>query len=322
MIRPTRHLVYLLAMFSLFGCFKRKNTNPKNLEEWLEANFPGQFKVLDSNQNYDIKDLFFTGKKRGLVADVADQEVQFIVDWIKPDKNGGSLGINVEEVKHKLEEGRADVQRGRELFKLLKDNGLHQFSVGSIEQAAYILVFAEPSVENRNQIISSIKNTLDARAEQPQTSIWIEIMEPSAYQVEFQDIIPRAFWQRPGTWHDSNKIMSLDFEWKKGIPVSALMKGWKFNTYSERTSGFIKEAYPKALAWAEKKLPKPFYLEPEHMVWFSEVSEEEADGLAAKLGFPYFESKPGEEEEAEPKGHVVGIYLIDSKEFIKVKKDF
>lgn len=321
MIRPTHHLVYLLAMFSLFGCFKKKNTIPGNLAEWLEANFPGQLKVLDSNQNYDIKDLFFTGKKRGLVADAADQDVQFTLDWTKPDKNGGSLGLSVDEVKHKLEEGRADVQRGRELFKLLKDNGLQQFSASSVEQAAYILVFAEPTLENRRQIITTIKNTLDARSEQPQTSIWIEIMEPSAYQVEFQDIIPRAHWQRPGTWHDDNKIMSLDFEWKKGIPLNALIKGWAFNTHSARTGQFMTEAYPKALAWAEKHLPKPFYLEQDHMVWYSEVSSDEADGPAVKIGFPYFASKPGEAEDVEPKGHVTGIYLIDSKEFIAVKKD-
>jgi hypothetical protein len=309
-------------MFSLFGCFKKKNTNPRNLEEWLDANFPGQFKVLDSNQNYDIKDLFFTGKKRGVVADAADQDVQFTLDWIKPDKNNGSLDLRVEEVKAKLEEGRADVKRGRELFKLLKDNGLQQFSVSSIEQAAYILVFAEPTIENRRQIITVIKNTLDARAEQPQTSIWIEIMEPSAYQVEFQDIIPRSLWLRPGTWHDSNKIMSLDFEWKKGISIDALMKGWAFNTHSDRTSQFRIEAYPKALAWAEKKLPKPFYLEPEHMVWSAAVESDEAAEAAVKFGFPYYASKPGDDEEVEPKGHVAGIYLIDKKEFINIKKDY
>ena len=68
----SRHPFYLLlAMFSFFSCFKKKVTYPKNVEQWIEANFPGQLVVVNSNWNYDINDLIITGKKIAVVADKA-----------------------------------------------------------------------------------------------------------------------------------------------------------------------------------------------------------------------------------------------------------
>lgn len=321
-LRPFFYL--FLTMFSLFSCFKKKPSHPENIEAWLEATFPGQLVVVVNNWNFDVMNLFVSGKKIAVVADKSDPEVQFTLAWHKPAKNETGLGLDSTEVKARLDTCRADVQRARELHRQLKQHGLQQFSVSSIQSAAYILVFAEPTPIARQQITSAVIATLDARKEQPQTRFWIEIMEPQFYHTEFQDIVPHSEWQKPGTVFTGNKIMSLNFEWKKGLSVTGLKRGWALNEMAERCSNYIDDAYPKALAWGEKNLPKPFYLEPTQMVHFdlekTPLGNDEADLLTIQLGFPYFKTKPAEADDIEPEGLVTGIYNVDDKSFSKMKR--
>ncbi len=126
--------------------------------------------------------------------------------------------------------------------------------------------------------------------------------------------------------------MSLNFEWKQGIPVSALMGGWELHDNADRTSRYIEEVYPKALAWAEKNLPKPFYLEPIQMVAYElgkmPRADNTSDPMTIQFSFPYFKTKPtaadstetAETEQMEPTGYVTGIYHVDQKTFEKIKR--
>jgi hypothetical protein len=276
-------------------------------------------------------DLLFTGKKTAVLADKSDPDVQFTAHWSKPTKNEQSLGLDSIEVQQKLDACRADVKRARELFQLLKDAGLLQCSVGSIDSAAYVLVFAEPTPAMRKQILTAVTSVLESRTTQPQTSIWVEIMEPAFYHNLFQDIVPHAIWQRPGTLMSYNKIMSVDFEWNKRIPVSDLMQGWELNKEANRAIVYQKSAYLKAQAWAKKNLPQPFYLEPEQMVSYNHEIEpnnnKEQHLLEIRFGFPYFDNKPVEADstetnsvsDLEPKGYVTGIYNVDDQSFTKIK---
>lgn len=301
--RCLKPIFFLLAMFSLFGCFKKKAPSP-NIETWLEAHFPGQFSVLDKNRNFDLVDLVSGGKKIAVVADKADNDVQFTLDW---NKNQPELGLDPAFVAEKLNSCRADVQQARKLLESLKNNGLQQLSVGVIDAAAYIQVFSEPGPDLREQIRKAILKTLNAGTTPGQTNIWVEIMEPDAYRTEFQDIIPRAHWQRPGTWQEDNKIATLGFERTSGT-VAAVLEDWKLNLYAKRNSRYREAAYPKALAYAEKKLPQPFYLEPAQMV---EYSQDDHDPMAIIFRFPYYKAKPVEGETAEPEGYVSAVYQTD-----------
>jgi hypothetical protein len=329
----SRHPFYLLlVVFSIFSCFKKKATYPKNVEEWIEANFPGQLVVVNSNWNYDLKDMIITGKKIAVVADKADPSVEFTLNWSKGSDKHPELGLDSLDVQAKLGTCRADVKRARELFTILQNNGLKQFSVSSIEQSAYIIVFAEPTPAQRKHITTVVTSTLESRKEQPQTSIWIEIMKPSFYHQYFQDIISHAEWQRPGTVYGNNKIMSLNFEWKKGIPLSALLAGWELNEAAATNGNYAEDAYPKALAWAEKNLPKPFYLEPTQMIAYDlekmPGANTEKNRLTICYSFPYFKTKPenvdtsgtGVEYGIDPEGYVSGIYDVDEKTFNKIKR--
>ena len=302
-------------LISLFGCFQKKEKK-NNLPTWLETNFPGQLEVVENIIDLDLKNLYYK-KKSSIVAEKSDPEVQIIVTWFKEQPG---LGITVEEVKASLEKSRKEVAAGRALFKSLKQNGLDKFSVGVIEMAAYILIYEEPTPEVRRNYLEKILSTLDAMPDHEQTSIWIEFMEPAVYQEHFKDIILLGYWNRGGSYHDDNKIMSLDFEWKEGLEVDILNTGWAINPNSQRSTQYREDAYKVALTWAEKNIPSPFYLEKDQMVG---VGPDDEDPLALQFDFPYYTSKPdasviGYEENA--LGYVNGVYQTEKKTFTKIKK--
>lgn len=303
-----------LAMFSFFGCFKKKPA-PNNIETWLEAQFPGQFEVLHSNLNFNVMDMY-RGKKTALVADKADPDVQFLLFW---KKDSTDLRLTNEEVQTSFETAKRDVAQARDLFKLLKNKDLEKISVGVIEPAAYILIFAEPDAAMREEVLTKIKAALDERGEASQKSIWIEWMEPSAYGQKFGDIIPNGHWKTEPGWQEQEKIMSLNFEYRKEVSVATLMRHWEANPMSKRGAADRDDAYRQAKIWAEKNLPKPFYLEPEQLVGF-EVDKQ--DGLAIHYHFPYFDARPGEGDSGlmEPKGYVSGLYHTEKKTFSGIKK--
>ena len=301
-----------LAMFSFFGCFKKKPT-PVNIETWLEAQFPGQFEVLHSNLNFNVMDMY-RGKKTALVAEKADPEVQFVLFWKKdlPD-----VGLTKEEVQTAFETAKNDIAQARDLFKQLKNKGLEKISIGVIEPAAYILVFAEPTTATREEVLTKIKSVLDATS--GPTSIWIEMMEPSAFGQKFGDIIPNGHWKTETGWQEQEKIMSLNFEYRKNMSVATLTRHWQVNPMSKRGAADREDAYRQAKIWAEKNLPKPFYLEPNQMVGFE---TDEKDGLAVHYHFPFFDVQPSESDSnsVEPKGYVSGLYHTKKKTFSNIRK--
>ena len=302
-------------LISLFGCFKKKEVK-NDLPTWLETNFPGQLVMVNNIVNLDPMNLFIKEKKT-ILADKNDPEVQIKVTWFK--KEDG-LGLNVAEVQTSLDNARKDIKAARMIFDALKKNGLEKFSVGAIEMAAYILIYDEPSSELRKSNLIKILASLDALPDHSQTSIWINWMEPTAYQQEFKDIIPYGYWYRGDSYHDNHTIMSLDFEWSPGLKADILNTGWTISIKSERALSFQDEAYTAASSWAEKKLPSPFYLEKDQM---TTIGPDEEDRMAIEFQFPYFTSKPdttvlGFEDSA--LGYVRVVYQTDQKTFGKFKK--
>ena len=311
----TKALLFLFLMFSLFSCFRRKSA-PTNISGWLEQQFPGQFNVVISNlKMLDIK-AQFKGEKRALIASQSEPEVQFLLDW---EKGTPSLGVDSATVLRLYEASKADVVRARALFQRLTSAGLSRFSAGVIQPAAYIQVYAEPAPEARRQVLTTILAALAVEA--PQTSIYVEWMEPEAYHTEFQDIIPLGHWSTGMGWQRENNIMSINFEWKAGLQATQLLAHWALNPESKRCAGFRQEAYRQALAWAEKKLSPPFFLPPDEPSGY-EVVETEA-GPAIRYCFPYFDKAlPATDsvETPEPAGYVCGTYSADQRRFSGIRK--
>ncbi|MCC6462165.1 MAG: hypothetical protein IT260_16985 [Saprospiraceae bacterium] len=312
----TKSIFFTLLMFSLFSCFRRKSP-PTNIGDWLEQTFPGQFQVLDSNlKMLDIR-AQFRGEKRALIAGKTESEVQFLLDWQKGEP---SLGVDSVAVLRLYAASKADAIQAQALFRRVATQGLPNFSVGVIGSAAYIQVFAEPLPDTRRQVLTGILAALALEA--PQTSIFVEWMEPAAYRTEFQDIIPRGHWSQDIGWQRQNNIMSINFEWKPGLKASVLLSHWALNPESTRCSEYRAEAYRQALAWAEKKLPQPYFMPADEPAGY-EALETGADGPAIRYGFPYFDQALPENdslEQPEPAGYVCGTFQSDSRTFSGIRK--
>lgn len=300
---------------TLFGCFQKKE-KANDLPTWLETHFPGELVVVNNIVNLDPRNLFIKEKKT-ILADKNDPEAQIMVKWFKKEEG---LGLDVGKIQTDLDNARKDVKAARMIFEALKNNGLEKFSVGVIEMAAYILFYEEPSPELRKNNLIKILATLDGLADHSQTSIWMNWMEPSAYQQEFKDIIPYGYWLRGDSYHDSNTIMALDFEWSPGLKADILNTGWAISIKSRRSLTYQDDAYNAASAWATKNLPAPFYLEKDQMIT---IGPDEEDRMGIEFQFPYFTFKPdtavsGFEDNA--LGYVRVVYQTDQKTFGKFKK--
>lgn len=298
----------------LFGCGKKKDKKP-NLEGWLETNFPGQLVVVGNVVDLDPRNLF-TSKTQTILADNGDPDVQIKVTWFKKEEG---LGLHQDEVQTMLDDSRRDVKAARSIFGALKGKGLDQISVGVIDMAAYILVYKEPTPELRNQYAAAILDVMTAMPDHAQTSIWIECMEPTAYGEHFKDIVPFGYWRRGDSYHDSNKIMSLDFEWNEELKAEHLLPHWKANHSSSRAMAVTKAAYVEAAAWASKHISGPYYLEPDQMI---RVGLDDDDSLSLRYEFPYFETKPDTSDTGffeNALGYVSVAYHMDKKTFSGIK---
>lgn len=302
-------------LMGIFGCGKKKDKKP-TLESWLETNLPGQLTIVGNIVDLDPRNPF-TSKTQTILADSKDTDVQIKVTWYKKEEG---LGLNKDEVQSMLESSRKDVKAAREILQGLKAKGADKISVAVIDMAAYILLYEEPTPEVRNRYADLVLSVITAMPEHTQKSIWIECMEPAVYGEHFKDIVPFGYWRRGDSYHDSKKIMSLDFEWNADLKTEHLLPHWTYNYNSERVSAMSDAAYQEALSWAGKHLSSPFYLEPHQMIQYGLNA---ADSLAIEYSFPYYESKPDTSQssyEYEPLGHVNVSYQTDQKKFFGIGK--
>ena len=316
----TKLLTCTLIMFSIFGCF-RKKTSPNNIEAWLGQEFPGRFEVLVSNLKMIDVMAQFEGRKQALIAEKSDPEVQMLLDW---QKDTASLGLDPKAVSRMFEYARECKEKSLDFYKLLKTRGLEKCAVAYYDQRIIMLVFEEPGLEMRERTLAAVKQALDAWIKLPGGSGYIQFMEPAAYGSKFQNFIPHGHFKVENAWQEENSILSTQFEWKENLNLTGL--NWVINPVSKRETQYQEDAFEQAKAWADKNLPKPFFMDAGQPVGFEFSKTDEKDIQASQGGipsiryaFPYFDKKPGEAS-AEPKGYVTGIYRSDDQAFVLVRK--
>ncbi|MBK9336880.1 MAG: hypothetical protein IPM98_09950 [Lewinellaceae bacterium] len=303
-----RHAPWIFLMLSLFSCF-RKKTAPETVGAWLEQQFPGRFDVQVSNLKMLDLPAQFKGEKRAAVADKADQEVQFFLNW---QKGVDGLGLDVEAVTRAHEYAKTEVATARAWQERLQNAGLEKFSVGVVDKALIVQVFGEPSAAIRDGSAATIRRALNDRQDQFPERVFIEIMEPVAFHTEFRDIIPRGHWEIGTGWQRNNLILSWCME--SGSDAAAV---WEYNPESGRSSRYHTDAFQQAKAWADKNLRKPFFMDSDQMVAYDGAPPKaRKKGPAISFSFPYFDKKPG--EDAEPQGYIIGIYYPDEQVFTDV----
>ncbi|MCC6413220.1 MAG: hypothetical protein IT270_16270 [Saprospiraceae bacterium] len=300
-------LTLLLLMFSLFSCFKKKSPAKSDFPSWLETHYPDKFTVLESGSNYDIMD-YLKGKKQTWVAEKADPDVQFLMYW---NKNADTLAITTAELQKEWDIARDNTRRARELYTMLKEAGLENVSAGASSNKGNILVFAEPTPEQREALAKILTQLRPKLRTAGFESVWTGIMEPSAYKYHFEDIIPAPHWRRAGGWQDNNLLFFAKWALQDPTP-----ERFQYNNACDRNGAISDEAAVEAQAWAEKNLKKPFYLEKE--TGYS-VGDDPSDPLKVVYEFPLYTAKPANNED-EPIGYVSVTYHVDKRTFTGIKQ--
>ncbi|MBL7795812.1 MAG: hypothetical protein JNJ90_04835 [Saprospiraceae bacterium] len=304
-----RYAPWLFLMLSLFSCFRKKSP-PKSIEPWLEQQFPGRFSVLNSNLKMLDVMAQFRGEKRALVADKADADVQFFLDW---EKGVESLGLDTQTVADAHTRAKTDVAAAREWFGRLQQAGLEKFSAGVVDESLTVQVFREPTAPERQQALDRVQV---ATAGQAPGVVFVEMLEPAAFGTEYRNIIPRGHWETGTGWQRRNMILSLRIE--PGAETPAV---WKYNPESTRCGQYQNDAFEQARMWADKNLPKPFFMDSNQMAACDlKPQTPKGKGPAIGFSFPYFDKQPTGESDNEPQGYVYGVYYPEEQIFTEIRK--
>ncbi|MGB4847868.1 MAG: hypothetical protein WBP41_08120, partial [Saprospiraceae bacterium] len=300
---------------SIFSCFRKK----ENLESWLEKKFPGEYELTDSRTKFlsGLPTVSFLKKVTSVVGLKSDPEVQFVITWYKDSKD---LSVSVEEIQNAADQSKKEAEQARALYKSYTENGSAKVSVAVVEEAAYFLVYEEPTIENRKKYLQAILTTLDRKTDFAQTKVFVEFMEDSTYHQEFKDIVPKGFWNRIDHYYQDNKTVSIDFAWSPKMKTDTLMSKWTVNILANRIHTYQEESYRAASSWAEKNIKPPYYIEPVQLVW---NDLDEHDPMSIHFHFPYYPTKPeedNEDKEANRIGFISGVYQVDKKTFSKIEK--
>lgn len=299
-------------MLSFFSCFRKKSP-PTTVGPWLEQHFPGRFSVLNSNLKMLDVMAQFRGEKRALVADNSDAEVQFFLNW---EKGIESLGLDTQTVTDACEHAKAEVAVAREWLGRLQKAGLNRFSVGVVDETLTVQVFGEPSRPVCEKTVATVRTALKDRKDQFPARVFFEIMEPAAYQTEFQAIIPRGHWEVGTGWQRKNLILSWRME-----PDAGTTPVWSVNPESGRCSQYREAAFRQAKAWADKHLPKPFFMDADQMAAYDQTPAN-AGGKVPAIGFsfPYFDKDLAGDSDSEPQGYVYGVYYPEEQTLTEIRK--
>ena len=307
-----RYAPWLFLMLSIFSCFRKKSP-PKTIEPWLEQQFPGRFSVLNSNLKMLDVMAQFRGEKRALVADKADPDVQFFLDW---EKGVESLGLDTQTVTDAHARAKTDVAAARAWFGRLQQAGLEKFSAGVVGESLTVQAFSETTAPERQRVLDRVRAALGKHSGQVPGVVFVEILEPAAFGTEYGNIIPRGHWETGTGWQRRNMILSLRLEPEAETPAI-----WEYNPESTRCGQYRDDAFRQARVWADKNLPKPFFMDTNQMAAYDlKPKTPKGTGPAVGFSFPYFDKQPAGESENEPRGYVYGVYYPEEQIFTEIRK--
>jgi hypothetical protein len=300
---PIRLLVALIAGFLFFCCGRKKKAAP-NISDWLELHFPNRFDVVETQISDPIRNLSFK-VKTSIVAEKADPLSQIEIKW---DKRKPDLGITATAIDSLFETSRRELADARDLLALLRNAGFEKSAASIRNGDATVLLFENPSAENRKRALNALKTAFSGWPAAPNYGLWISFMEPASFQAEFTDIVPLTHWLRPDRWQSSKTVVYLGVAAGYEFDVRKLGEEWLFNTESERAGQWVEQAWPVAEQWAATHFQKKVVLEPqtEFYPWGDTL------GMRMKIPFKFAENEPRA-------GYISVDFLLDGEVFKNLK---
>lgn len=267
-------------MFSLFRCGRKKAEAITAAAAWLEANFPGQFELLQTKSNATWV-RYVPSEYKILLSAKADRDIQFLLLWDKAQENGG---LRPEDVSTALARATREIGQARQLLALLKTHGLDQASVGVSLHLADVMIYADPAPAKRETLLRALQAALTAWSETRHQHIKVFFMEEKSFGEAFQQFVPEPLIHATNAWKQANELYALDVDWSAAPTLAQLSRALTVNTHGRRSDVYRQEAYRLAVDWAGQHLKKPVILQADDGV---EYSLDQHDGLAIRFRFPY-----------------------------------
>ncbi len=311
-----------LCLFA-HGCFEPQKP-PANVSEWIEQKFHGQLEVKNAwikmSETYSVPT---DGMWQALVVDKSNPEVQFLLIW---KENTPDFGLKVDDVQHQYEYAQEIISKGEALCQWLEEAGVPHCAVNLGGTDINLMVFAEPSPENRAQIIARARPVMERYIHH--TCCWtirISMLEPAGYRQKFQIYVPEGIFYTDLDWMKAQTILTTWLEWDYWNKRPDEMPHWVVNSQSDRCSTeYLESARLQAQAWAKTHLPASIVLEPGKSIPFEFQKNPDANTQAParntpglRFAFPFFDTKAVSNKD--PKGYITGVYLPDDQSFTTMR---
>jgi hypothetical protein len=303
----TRQVLFMstLVLFGLWSCFSKKPAKP-TLAQWVEQASGGELKYLGSIPDIDPRRLF-DHKKKIILADSRDTLVQLTATAVTTDPG---FGLDVEALKKTLAIRREEKGEADRLYAAFAAEGLADVSIGVVEGHCYILVYLEPTPDNRQSVAESVVDVMRAQGVLTPVKLWVDWMEPSALRQETGPVIPYGYWHRGDSYHDRNRIYFIEAEWQDELTGKDLASAWTFNTGSTRSSDYARQAHEAARAWAAKNASRPStFQDTSYRLW-----ADPEHTARIHFAFPVGDGSPDNQPES-PDTYVTGIFDPDTGTF-------
>lgn len=285
-----------MGLFSFLGC-KKEKPEIQNFDTWLEKTYNGQIIRLGNIVDLHPRRLF-DKKARSILADKQDTLVQMV---ISRNDDLPDFGIDTSELREQWGRRKSETAEAREFRKLLPLSSLPQATVGYIETSLYLLLYENPSLENRKEITNTLNNWLENGEKKPE-QVFVEIMDTSSERIG--DIVPYGYWHDGSNRRSNNTLATLFFRIDQLEDSDKVdWENWILNTDANAMSGYLNSIRTAVEKYVEDKKMNVI-LKMDEGIGYSENPDW---GMSFRFAVPYF--KEGSEEAI---GEIMGLYDYDS----------
>lgn len=241
-------LVLLAIVLFLFSC-RQKKERIKNVEQWLDQHFPGQFMVVDTRMSDPIKNLSFKVKK-SILAKKDAPLVQIEVKW---DARVEGLELDKQEIIQQFEIAEQQFQTSQKALQDFKSAGFSNLSIG-MRNDDYIILFFQEMTQNDLQAFA--KQVMEAWINLDLSQghyAWFGLMDPHASGELFGEFIPLKHWVLDYKWQNEHTWFFLEVPPGEALKKIQAKASWKLNEGSLWMKEKALTFKPQIQKWALEK---------------------------------------------------------------------
>lgn len=314
MIRRILKLTILgITLLAFWGCF-RKKAAISNLQDWLDKHYPGRFEVLSTGPDDAIRNLSFK-VKRSLVAEKANPLLQAQLKW---DKRQPNFDLTTGMVDTVFAQAQTMLNDAQELHRLLQEKGFEKIATGIIKETAVVLLFEEPTNENRQRVLTQLQAVFESWPKSSDYDKQILLMPAAVRDSLPGEILPLSYFLEGNGLYERQAFYSLLLPYNQAFVAKELNEDWLYNTQNEEFSKVPDKAKTAMEAWAKAHVKKPYFLMG--TIQYEQIS---VQPLRFKFTFPFtdksHEEAVSQSRYVEPDGHFSVEYDVDKDMALKIE---